>query len=190
MIITKPFLPPELWLLIFSHLENDPSQLWRMRPISYSMRTLIDHHMRTYWIPKRITLYDTNWRGWLGDFSHFSRDSETAYFKIASRKIHWWTAQEDIRVEGQMSLYVVIEHGSGTRKTKLWTVTNEGKSQMYDLGIMRLEGAGEDGGKKIVGIDWRDLMDRWISGAVLCGGYDFGRRAIEEVRCTCRLPCT
>jgi hypothetical protein len=190
MITTNPFLPPELWLLIFSHLDNEPARLWRMRLISQSTRTLIDHYLRTYWIPKRIKLYDTDRRGWLGDFSHFSRDSKTVYFNIASRKIHWWTAREDIRVEGQMSLYVVIQHGSGTRKIKLWTVTSDGKSKMYELGVMRLEWAGEDGGKKIVGMDWRDLMDRWVSGGFECEGNGFGGRETEAVRHSCSLPCT
>jgi hypothetical protein len=189
MIITTPFLPPELWLQIFSHLSTTPSHLWRMRSISPSTRTLIEHYMRTYWFPRHITLYDTNWRGWLGDFSHFSVDLRTAYFRIASRRIHWWTVREDIRVEGQMSLYVVVgEQGSGMGKMKLWSVDGEGKAEMCDLGNMRLEGGDGNGGKKVVGIDWRELMDRWVSGDFLCEGFGFGKGGTGERGCTCTLP--
>jgi hypothetical protein len=83
-----PYLPPELWLEIFSYLD-DPLSLWRSRVISSDCRENVDAFFRSTIIPKCINFYselamDGQTEGdikFFSFFSHYSHDGRFAYFR-------------------------------------------------------------------------------------------------------------
>jgi hypothetical protein len=168
MVLTTPFLPNEVWLHIIAHLNAEPELLWRMRTISSSMQALIEFYFHSHWIRTHTKLFSTNWRGWIGNFSHFSDSGAIAYFRVANRKMHWWKSSENLRYESAIRLYVMIVHdidGSANgKRMKLCDTTRRGEGNLYDLGKMYLEEIEVSGSKKkILGFDWQEMMELWVA---------------------------
>jgi hypothetical protein len=77
------YLPAELWLEIFSHLD-EPLSLWRSRVISPDWRENVDAFFRSTVIPKRVRFYSIlamngqieidKFFSFFSHYSHYSHD--------------------------------------------------------------------------------------------------------------------
>jgi hypothetical protein len=78
-----PYLPSELWLEIFSHMD-DPLSIWRSRIISPNCCENVDAYFRSDIIPKRTRFFSSlpsseNMYG-VKFISHYSPDDRIAWF--------------------------------------------------------------------------------------------------------------
>jgi hypothetical protein len=147
-----PYLPPELWLEIFSHLD-DPLSLWRSRVISCDCRENVDAYFRSTIIPTRINLYsrlDMNDQieadKYFSFFSHYSHDGRFAYFRRCDTltKFRHTRSVAHTKILAQ-GLFV-----------KLFPDYTEGKKDCLEMSTYTIPFASEDGSWK--GVKFRNRM--------------------------------
>jgi hypothetical protein len=78
-----PYLPSELWLEIFSHMD-DPLSLWRSRIISPDCCENVDAYFRSHILPKRTRIFcylpSSDNVSAVRFISHYSPDGRIAWF--------------------------------------------------------------------------------------------------------------
>jgi hypothetical protein len=85
--MSTPYLPPELWVSIFIHLDDPEYLLHTCRRVSRSFTTYVNTYFQTHFIPKRARIEYAPTAispvRHIGIFSHHSADGHLASFRLS-----------------------------------------------------------------------------------------------------------
>jgi hypothetical protein len=109
---TTPHLPPELWLMIFTQMD-DPVHVLTCRTVSRDFESHVKKYFKAHCVPTLITLCASStdhrciskldgFRCQDGSFSHYSADGKTAHFALSEGS----SSSEMKPKEGPMRLYL------------------------------------------------------------------------------------
>jgi hypothetical protein len=89
---TTPYLPPELWLQIFIHLDDPHHAFHTCRAVSREFLGYVKMYLQACFVPGcTLAVCDLKWANGIQDgvFSHYSEDGRVACFNLTDVDLAW-----------------------------------------------------------------------------------------------------
>jgi hypothetical protein len=198
---SPPHLRPELWLSIFTHLDDPVFLLRTCRTVSRTLNAHVKTYFKSVFIPKRTVVSvqlspNPGLRSW---FSHYSPDSCIAYFAVSQQSsIEVFKSHDYDATKGPRGLYLSYCGSSRDRDGRnLYgfslpspcrrLVASEAGARAVIVDEAGLEMNSEDGAvrllfdaeRKVVGFVWWEVVLK----VLLHPMYDAGARRSRRASC-------